>query len=84
MSNDLSYFSRAVAKVAIRVPIMCAWTAHHPSGKSETIDHAELHQENVGSKDSMGASGYRNQGREERKHVDYVREEGICQPDSRV
>ena len=48
------------------------------------MHHAELYQENVGSKARMGASGYRDQSWEEGKHVDHAGEKGIYQPDNRV
>ena len=63
---------------------MCTSIAHPQIGKSETIHHAELYQENVGSKARMGASGYRDQSWEEGKHVDHAGEKGLYQPDNRV
>ena len=63
---------------------MCMSTALSRPLKPATVNHAELHQENVGSKDSMGASGHRDQGWEKGKHVDNAGEERICQPDNRV
>lgn len=66
------------------MPLMCKSTAHLQPGKPETVHHAGIYQENIGSKASMGASSHRDQGWEEGKHVDHAGEEGICQPDSRV
>lgn len=66
------------------MPLMCTSNAHPRPGKPETIHHAELYQEDFRSEDRMGASGHRDQGWEEGKHVDNVGEKGIRQPDNRV
>ena len=83
-SNDIPYFSRTLPQLLIHLPLMCMSTAYPQIGKSETIHHAELYQENVGSKARMGSSSYRDQKWEERKHVDDAGEKGIYQPDNRV
>ena len=66
------------------MPLMCTSTAHPQSGKPDTVYLAGSYQENVGSTASMGASGYRDQGWEEGKHVEHAREERIRQSDNRV
>ena len=83
-SNDLPYFSRTLTRFLIHLPLLCMSTAYPQIGKSETIHHAELYQENVGSKARMGASGYRDQSWEKGKHVDHTGEKRIYQPNNRV